>query len=302
MLDALLGRARLKEQIDELERRLATCNDEIERLESQLSSTDERRKEAIRDHQTAREEVHRLEDRIEQLEDRVERSTQDSEVTERGVHPISYRRMSRLLERLKSFDTGAEGAYSAMITSALPPEVSDHFNARQHLVREVIPCLCLFDDEGVIELALEPPLPPEAFEAWDRTFTLEDEWFVPSGRFAFSLVRSDLFAIGRYDGETLTNIEGFESDVMGRHSKGGYSQARFERRREEQIDRHLEQARTRIAAYHRDEPLILTGSKSVIDTLDVAADMRATVDASGSPDDALASAFEEFWTTTVHRL
>lgn len=302
MLDTLLRRAHLKERIDELEEALGACQDELDELEGRFASTDERRKEAIRDHQTAREEVHRLEDRVETLEDRLERATEETNVAERGIHTLSYRRITRILDRLASVDATGEGAYTAMLEDEVPQAVSEQLGARVDLVRRAMPCLCLFDDEGLVELALEAPRPPPPFETWDDTFEFERGWFVPTGSFTFALIRSDLFTVGRYHGEGLTDIEGFESDVMGRHSKGGYSQARFERRRNEQIDRHIEQSTTRLASYSGDEPLILTGSKSVLDELAVEADATATVDASGKPTVALENAFDEFWTTTVHRL
>ncbi len=302
MLDSLLGRAELKDEIEDLESQLAALESELDSLESELAATDRRRKEAIRDAQVAQEERNTLEDRIEQLTDELDRARDSTEVTLRGRDRYGRTRMRSLFETLSSVETPAEGAYTAMLPDGDSAAVREHFGDRSALVMQAAPCLCLFDRDGVIELALEPPVHPDAFERWDTHFHLDPTWFLPTGAFSFAVVRSDLFAIGRYDGESLAYIDGFESDVMGRHSKGGFSQARFERRREEQIERHLKESRDRLAQTELADRVVLAGSQDALDRLDVEADMRVPVDASGPPRDALDQAFDEVWTTTVHRL
>lgn len=301
MLDSLLGRASLKAEIAELEAQLADCRETCEQLEAQLEAADRRRREAIREGQAAQEERNRLEDRVEQLTDELERVRGGDDVTPRGRDRLGRHRMAELLELLQGLDAGAEQAYTAMLTDAGTDSVSDHFGARRALIASETPCLCLFDDHGVVELALRPPLAPEPFEIWDSTFQLDPDWFVPTGRFPFALVRADRFALGTFDDETLAYESGFESEVMGRHAKGGYSQARFERRREEQIESHLTRCADRLAAVDTDS-LILAGSRDALDRLDVPARVRVPVDASGPPREALTAAFEEVWTTTVTRL
>ncbi|MFW6153121.1 MAG: Vms1/Ankzf1 family peptidyl-tRNA hydrolase [Halobacteriota archaeon] len=302
MLDTLLGRASLKEELERLRAELERCRDARERLEARLESADDRRREAVRQRQEAQERLNHLEDRIAQLEDELERTGEADAVHGRGQSTRSRRRIEPVLELLTSVETGPEEAFTAMIEGEPPTAVREHLTERSALVDRVAPCLCLFDADGLIEVALEPPRPPAPFEGWADRFVLERRWFLPEEALAFALVRSDVFAVGRVvDGE-LTDVEGFEADVMGRHSKGGFSQARFERRREEQIDRHVDRVDDRLAAYLGDEPLVLTGSRTVLDRLDVEAVAREPVDASGDPSDALSTAFEAFWTTTVHRL
>jgi len=90
---------------------------------------------------------------------------------------------------------------------------------------------------------------PDVDAAWRDRFALEREWFLPTGRHAVALVRTDLFALGVYEDDERVDYRGFESDVKGSHSKGGFSQARFERIRDGQIDDHLERCRDALSAY-----------------------------------------------------
>lgn len=297
MLDELLGRAELKDRIADLE-------EENERLHKQLAAEEDRRAAAVSDRQDAQRRVNRLEDRIAELKDRVERLQTDEEtVSFRGREDLRGTRLSGVLDRLDSVEAAPEGALTAMVddAGAVPEAVARALDERVALVRRAVPCLVTVDDAGVVSAALRPPLPPEPFAEWDDAFRIDRGWFQPTGTFAFALVRSDLFALGEYDGDDPTTVEGFESDVMGRHSKGGFSQARFERRREEQVDAHLDRCRDAL----RDrtaEQLILVGEETVLDDLADLADRTATVDAGGDPETALASAFDEFWTTRLYLL
>lgn len=293
MLDRLLGRARLKARIEELEA-------EVESLEGRLEGESDRRREAVAARQEAEEEKNRLEDRIAELEDRVERAegTED-DLDFRGEAALSGSRLDRLLDRLESVDAPAEGAFTAMISGGgLPDAASDAFGDRAALVERAAPCLAYRDADGVVSAALRPPVAPEDFHAWDDAFRVDRGWFQPTGEFALAVVRADLFAAGTYDGRDRTGFEGFQSDVKGDHSKGGFSQSRFERRRDAQIDDHLEACRAALDDLDADT-LYLVGEKTLLHEFAERADVTAPVDATGDPADALDAAFHEFWTVRL---
>lgn len=295
MLDELLGRAALREEIEELE-------EEVERLEAQLASAEEQRKAAVRDRQEADERINRLEDRIADLEGQVE-NAQSGEWSPRyrGQTDVSRRRIRDLVERLRGFEYGEEEAYTAMVKDTVPEVVRERFGAHSALVDRAKPCLVLTDSFGIVSVALRPPRPPSQFEGWADSFRLEEEWFVPQGSFGFALVRADLFAYGEYEDESQVYSTSFESDVRSQHSKGGYSQARFERRRDEQIENHLTKARNTIR--ERDpEELVVVGDPSVINSFTELAGVVRSVDATSTTDEPLEAAFESFWTTTVYQL
>ncbi|WP_144903783.1 Vms1/Ankzf1 family peptidyl-tRNA hydrolase [Halobellus captivus] len=298
MLDELLGRAELKARIEELE-------EEKRHLERRAAAEEERRSEAARNRQEAEAEVNQLEDKIEGLEERVERlsDTSDAEVDFRGTEALRGARRDEILSRLSSIETDAEGALTAMVHDEVPDSVSETLGERAALVHRAAPCLVCVDDAGLVSVALDPPTPPAAFAEWGPDFRIERSWFAPADPVWVALVRSDLFALGVYDGESVSLVDDVESDVMGAHSKGGFSQARFQRRRDQQVDEHLDRAREAIEAHlEADRDLIVLGEKTVLGRFTDVADRTAAVDATGDPDEALERAVREFWTTRLSLL
>jgi peptide subunit release factor 1 (eRF1) len=113
------------------------------------------------------------------------------------------------------------------------------------------------------------------------------------------LVRSDTFAVGVYEADEQVSFEGFESDVKSDHSKGGFSQSRFERVRDEQIETHVEKCETTLDSVDADR-LYVVGDRRLIGELD--ADATAPVDATGKPRAALEDAFADFWSVRLYGL
>ena len=316
MLDELLGRAELKDRIEELE-------EENRHLERRAEAEEERRSEAARKRQEAEAAVNRLEDRIEGLEERIERlsATDDAEVSFRGTETLHGDRRDEVLARLRSLETGAEGALTAMVGDDVPDALRDVLGDRTALVRRAAPCLVCVDDAGLVAAALSVPTPPAPFVEWGDSFRIDRSWFAPAGPTWVALVRSDLFALGVYDGESVTPVDEIESDVQGSHSKGGFSQARFERRRDQQVEEHLDRARDALEAHlgtdagggsrngpvdsptpSADADVVVLGEGTVLGRFTDLADRTATVDATGDPADALRSAVRDFWAVRLSLL
>jgi len=305
-VDELLGRASLKERIDELE-------EETDRLQARYEAEADRRADATTAKQEAERRVNRLEDRIAQLEGELERIREDDE-------DLEYRRRDRIrgvetaavVDRLRSYETGAEGALTTVVDESgeidtFKSEIGVILGDRISLVAEAGPCLCCIDDVGLVAVTLSPPVMPDVEPTWDDGFALEREWFLPTGQYVLAVARADLFAVGQYDDGERTEYQGFESDVKGSHSKGGFSQARFERIRDEQIDSHLEAcAETLETVVDGDLPVYLVGQRGVVETLaeesDIVPAATAAVDATGKPKNALEDAHRAFWTTDLRVL
>ena len=295
MLDELLGRAPLKARIDALE-------DEVESLTARLEAERERRAEATSDRQEADEAVNRLEDRIADLEGQLERARSgEPSIDFRGTETLRGGRLDAVLGRLEAFEAPDEGALTAMVDGAVPDAVGEVFGDHVALVRRAAPCLVCTDDAGLVSVGLEPVLPPGPFVAWGDGFELDRSWFEPTGTFALAVVRSDVFAYGEFDGAERTHYEGFESDVKADHSKGGFSQGRFGRRRDAQIEAHLEAAHEVIDG--RDpERLIVAGERTLLGGFADRAVETAVTDATGAPETALEAASRDLWSARLYRI
>jgi peptide subunit release factor 1 (eRF1) len=292
MLDDLLGRTELKRRIEALEA-------ERDSLEAQLEAENERRAEAVSEKQTVEERANRLEDRIADLEGQLGADDEAVEVGYRRETSVRGRRLEAVLSRLESFEAEPESVLTAYVGEGLPEAVRDLLGERAALVRRAAPCLVCADDAGLLAAALQPPVAPEPFVEWRQSPQLDRAWFEPTGRFALALVRADVFAVGVYEGDERREYEGFESDVKSDHSKGGFSQARFERLRDEQIADHVERCGRALDGLDADR-VYVTGDRRLVDEFD--ADATAAVDATGKPEPALADAFEDFWTTRLYGL
>jgi len=300
MLDDLLGRSALREEITALERQLEDCETERDRLEEQLEATERRRKDAATELQAAQRRANKLEDRVAQLEDTVDRLEQDdTTLSVRGETTLRGGRLREVLDRLESFETAREGVLTAYVPDGrdLPREVREAFGERAVLVSRSAPCLALTDDAGLVAACLRPPVAPESFVEWARRFRIEREWFEPRGQYTLALIRSGLFAMGSYEGSDRTAFHGFDSELRSQHSKGGFSQSRFERLRDEQIDSHLERCRAALEQRETDR-LYVVGERSVLGEFMSRADETSAVDATGEPEAALEDAWQEFFSVT----
>jgi len=292
MLDDLLGRTALKERIAELE-------DERDRLQAQLDAESERRADAASARQEAEERVNRLEDRIADLKGKVDAEHETADVAFRHRETVRGSRLAEIRGRLTSFEGSTETVLTAFVDDEVPDDVRELLGDRTPLVSRAAPCLVCADDAGLLAVAIRPPVAPDPFVEWNATPRIDREWIAPTGRFALALVRSDVFAVGVYEGDERVDYEGFESDVKSDHSKGGFSQSRFERLRDEQIADHVEKCEDALAAIDADR-LYVVGDRRLVSEFD--ADVTAAVDATGKPRAALEDAFEDFWTVPVYGL
>lgn len=298
MLDELLGRAELKAEIE-------TLTEENRHLERRLEAEQERRADAVSDKQDAEETINRLEDRLTALKDKLDRlESNESETADEFTRQTSVHgeQLAEFLSRLRSLQTGPEGALTVTIDEgrSLPESATTAFEPRTPLLRRAAPGVAYADDMGLVTVVVRPPIQPGPVDQWADGFLAPEEWFHPTGRFAFGVVRSDVFALGVYEGAERQSVTGFESDVKSAHSKGGFSQGRFERIRDEQIADHLDAVRDELDDVERVDRTILVGEQTVLDNLEDAVDHTEAVNARGSPRDALKSAFKQFWTTRLY--
>jgi peptide subunit release factor 1 (eRF1) len=149
-----------------------------------------------------------------------------------------------------------------------------------------------------VSATLSVPNPPAPFASWDDHVAIEREWFQPVGAHAVALVRSDLFAMAEYEGRKRTGFVGFDSDLKSQHSKGGFSQARFERLRDEQIETHVDRCLEALEERSADRAFVV-GERTVLSDFSDVADVTATVDATGEPEAALDDAVYDFWTVRL---
>jgi hypothetical protein len=260
----LLGKKKLEEVIGRLRSQVADLEEENGSLSLQI----ERREEKIRKLTSAQQEtslaLKAAEQRISSLQGRdAGKDAREKVATkERGPDTgrvMKPREVERLIERLDTIRSPRDDLLSAYITSestageSLPASVAD-------LVRRADSDrgVALFSDPLLFAIAIVPPFPVK-----------KDETTV-AGSFKTGPLREMLdtpvLVVAAHAGETFLGValgrEGFaehavvKSTVKEKHTKGGWSQKRFERLREEDIRQHADLVVEKL-------PQILEGYRSI---------------------------------------
>ncbi|MGC9514352.1 Vms1/Ankzf1 family peptidyl-tRNA hydrolase [Methanocrinis sp.] len=258
----LLGKKKLEEEIERLRARVAEQEEERDSLQLQI----ERREEKIRKLTAAGQEtslaLKAAEQKIAALQER-DAGEEGWEGAATKGRPSSSRllkprEVEQLLERLDAVRSPHDDLLSAYIAPGsagenLPPEVGDL--ARQD---ESDRGAAVFSAPLLFTIALVPPFPiGEGEVTWAGSFK--------TGPLK-EMLDTPVLVVAAHAGETLLGValgrEGFaeravvKSAVKEKHTKGGWSQKRFERLREEEIRQHADLVAERL-------PKILEGYRSI---------------------------------------
>lgn len=246
----LLGKKKLEEEIERLRSRVRELQEENGALALQI----ERREDKIRKLSAASQEtslaLKAAEQRIASLLERDGRQDEkeedeDGEMPRRDASSsrlLKPRETERLLDRLDGCRSPRDDLLSAYLIpgstgEGLPPEVGEVVK-RAGSGRGV----AVFSDPLLFTIALVPPFPLKEEEtAWAGSFR--------TGPLR-EILDAPVLVVAAHAGETLLGLalgrDGFaekavvKSTVKEKHTKGGWSQKRFERLREEDIRQHAD--------------------------------------------------------------
>ncbi len=241
MID-LLGKRKLEEEIEELRRTIG----ELEKRRDALLQTVDKREAKIKKLTYAHQEVNRTlraaEQKISALQAKApaEETGEETGTVKARSHHLRPADLERLLDKLSTLRSSREDLVSAYLreeTDVLPQEardLADDVKGDRGLV--ILHCPLLFT------LALVPPFPvKEAMTSEGRSFELAP---------LREMLETPVLVISAHAGETLLDVTlgskelaervVVKSTVKEKHSKGGWSQKRFERLRKEDIRQHAD--------------------------------------------------------------
>jgi len=234
----------LKEKIEELEASIEEKDEEISRLESMLEAEKERRKKHTREKQNAQEKVNRLEDQLEGLED----EDQEEHSSDLKSETLSFKTFRSGLRKINSVRSDSKD----LVTIYSPGKLAEHGDLQQ--IKNTLPDRILkpLMNANNLILLYDPDLGLTAFKAnslYDEKFVLSDRFKIKdilefiSEKKNWALVsRGNTKIYTEEDGE-FEELESLKSRVNRQHGKGGFSQGRFERKRDEQVKQHLDQVK-----------------------------------------------------------
>lgn len=235
-----------RERIEQLEKRIEELEEERDSFRERFEAEKERRSELARKKQEAEEELNRLRDRLESLKDA---NGADEEVEGEGIEDVtelSFQGGYRLLQKLDSFESSEKDLVTVFSPGNLE-DIEDLKGLRNTLNQQQLQrvqgkesFVALFDPD-IYELVLKTR--PFFGSGW----VLSDEFSVErlldfiEEKKIWVLVSAGETHVYEEESGNYEEVEVVKSRVNRQHGKGGYSQDRFERKREEQIEQHLDE-------------------------------------------------------------
>ncbi|MFB6292288.1 MAG: Vms1/Ankzf1 family peptidyl-tRNA hydrolase [Candidatus Nanohaloarchaea archaeon] len=246
-----------------LENELEELREEKQRLEERFEAEKERRSKLSREKQEAQEELNRLRDRVRSLE--AENGDEEEADDSRGFRDISVEEARSLLEKLSTVESPEEdlltiyspGEFESLddlkgLKNALPQQRYGLVSGREGFAA--------FMDDTVFSIVLRTR--PFFEPGW----SLSDSFspgrlldFLDSEK-TWVLVSAGETRVFRESSGRSEEVESVKTRVDSKHSSGGFSQGRFERKRDEQVEEHLEQVEEVLEEY---DDIYLLGDRSL---------------------------------------
>ena len=253
----LFGKKKLEERITELEASLEKLEGEKEQLLSTLEKRDEKISKLAAANQQANLALKAAELRASATAATTQASVQAAPEAEacEGQKPkarmLSMREMDGLIERLKVCRSPRDDLVAAYFTGpaaedeALPPAIRKATFAIKSQRGGII-----LHSPQLFTLLLIPPFPiQDSLTREGSAFALDPlEEMMDTPVIVLSAHAGETFLGVALSREGLEAEENVQSSVMGKHSKGGWSQKRFERLREEEVKGHADLVAERLAA------------------------------------------------------
>ncbi len=248
----LFGKKKLEDRILELQAALAKLVGEKEELLRTLEKREEKMRKLSSANQEANLALKAADQRAAALSSLPAQAAADACDGQKPTgRMLSLREMDLLLERLKACRSPRDDLLVAYYPGpvpeddALPPQIKKAAATIKSQRGGIV-----LHSPQLFTLQLIPPFPiQESYTREGGTFSLDP---------LEEIMETPVLVVSAHAGETFLGValsrEGFEAEelvespVMGKHSKGGWSQKRFERLREEEIKSHVDLAAEKLIA------------------------------------------------------
>lgn len=312
MLDRLLGRQELKEEIRDLKSQLRERKSSLKAAEKRLEKAEKRRKDAVSEKQEAQRERNRLQEKVENLEARVEEvKEEDEERTGAGFSHVVSIDPDDLDHRLSNYRSPDEDLVTLVSPDLSGEDVLDDLEGDLSPVKGFEGGgVLLHDQAGLLTATAVPPvLKAEPSMRYGDSFdTSALDLKDLREEHVFCLVRSDESSLARIRSGEATGFRRVTTGVKGKHGKGGFSQKRFQRLREEQVEKHVEDTAEALREMIDEGDFLAIGgdaevAEEVLNQIDIE-DGRSAVKALDVSDvedeEDLLRAVEMFWQVRVY--
>lgn len=250
-----------EERIEELEQKLENLEEEKEKIQNQYEAEKDRRSKLSREKQKAQEELNRLKDKVKGLKGK-QKEKKESKNTQ--LNDISYRKAYSLLKKLSTIEDEKEE-----LVTVQSPRKFEGFDRKKDLKNSVgkgtfkelsgRKSFTAFLDEDLGNWLIETrPFFREKMSISRNFETSEMLEFMEREKIWVLLSAGNTKIFRESQGE-VEEVEHLKSRIEEKHSKGGFSQGRFERKRKEQISQYMDEVKEFVEGL--DEEVFLLGDE-----------------------------------------
>jgi len=246
----LFGKKKLEDRVLELDAAKAALEGEKEELLRTLEKREEKIRKLTSANQEANLALKAMEQKVAAVSLLPVAEADSGEEKLPRLWKPSRRELDILLQRLKACRSPKDDLLVACFAGPVPEDVSLPQQAKKAAlaVKSQRGKIILYYPQ-LFMLLLIPPFPIQESASWEgSTFQLDQE---------FEAAETPVLVVSAHAGDTFMGVamsqEGFEvlefveSQVKEKHSKGGWSQKRFERLREEDIKNHVDAVQEKLS-------------------------------------------------------
>lgn len=252
----LSGKEQLELEVDRLNSQVTKLELDLRSAKIQLEKRESLARQAVADRQEAEALLNQERVRTQTLSYELEtiRTESKEKLQFRGIETLSQQAVQAYLSKLKSFHAPSDD----LLTAYLPPGTSLSSLLSEKVLERVeeetrtlldrldseTGLVFFYDLHRMVCEAIAPPV-PITYPAWQLGHNFEisllEEILSKDYRLLVLVLHAGESFIGFTPDAEIFDIEKFiRSSVKEKHSKGGFSQRRFERLREEDIAHHMD--------------------------------------------------------------
>lgn len=246
----------LEEEVEKIEKELEEVKEEKQSYENRFEAEQERRKKLSREKQEVEERINRLEDKLKSQE-KEEDNGKDEDIQ---IHSktLEFEEAKKIIQKLSTIKSEEDD----LITVYSPEEVSDLSRLKDlknsvskemfSKIKEEEGFTAFLNPElGAYILSITPFFSEkvEISNSFDLSGIQE---FIESEKY-WILASAGYTEIFKEEEGGYEQLEVVKSRVNREHSKGGFSQGRFERKRDEQVEGHIEDVKEAMEEIGLDE-------------------------------------------------
>lgn len=264
-----------KEEINALKARIKELEEENRKLRLRVGKKDEKTKQTVAVGQEVNRELNEAKQQVMSLENEIIKLKKETqgELNFRFSESFSKNRLDDILFLLGTMQSRTAALITIYLAkdetlANMPSDIAAHIDSSERALIEKIDShtgrAIFFDTEKVIKLVMLPVFPIlRSKYSLERRFDMEPlENSLKSDKTLVINAHAGETFIGVMEDNSFTEHEVIRSSVMGKHSKGGWSQKRFQNLVEEDIKHHADKVRAALdplIGKHRDIQYIMAG-------------------------------------------